>query len=716
MSIQVAISDQFLKAYNKLPSSDRHQVSKFIQKFKRDPMGTGLNYEVIQGAPDPKLRSLRVTNDYRAIVLKPRNGNLYALLWVDHHDAAYRWACNRRAEVHPETGSLQILTTTETVQQALPENDPTAHSTDHSRAQVPSLFDKFKEKDLLRLGVPEALLPVIHQLCFETDLEKALPYFPEEAAEALVGLAAGFSIEEIYSQQAESREAVDTDDLEKAFTNPDTLRRFVIIDDDQDLEALLDKPLDKWRVFLHPSQRRIIHTDLQGAIRVLGGAGTGKTVVAMHRAKWLAERLASVNDRILFTTFTKNLAVDIRSHLTQICTPEQLRHIEVINLDAWVQQFLNKQGYDFKLVYQAKTKAKACWENALDHRPESPDLSDAFYRDEWEQVISAQGLTSMRDYFKASRVGRGTPLDRSTRKKIWPVFQAYRLQLQEHGLRDVDDAYRDAREMLALNPGILPYRHVLVDETQDMGEQALKLTRQIVPLGPNDLFLVGDAHQRIYNRKVVLKNCGINIQGRNHSFRLKVNYRTTDEIRRWAVSLLKNCAIDDLDDKSDTSKGYHSLMFGEHPVIASYKDLTAETDAMVQKINELRVAGVPEAHICIVARTHEQVNHYANAMERNGLPIYTLSTGDQDSSNQPGIRLATMHRVKGLEFDFMFVAGANATALPLAAAMQGLNDATERERAETRERSLLYVAATRARKSLFISGYGHLSSFVQINS
>lgn len=709
MNIQVAISDQFLESYNKLPTRDRHQVGRFIQKFKRNPTGTGLNFEVIKNAPDKKLRSLRVTQDYRVIVLQPTQGNLYALLWVDHHDQAYAWASKRRAEIHPETGSLQILTTTETVQAAMQESPAVPR-------QTPTLFGKVKEKDLLRLGVPAALLPVVHSLHDESELEKALVYFPEEAAEALMGLAAGFSVDEVASQQVEelpTPEPIDTEDLDKAFANPDTLRRFVVISDDQALEDLLDKPLEAWRVFLHPSQRRIVHNDVQGAIRVLGGAGTGKTVVAMHRAKWLVERLQNPGERILFTTFTKNLALDIREHLRQLCTPEQMRRIEVINLDAWVQQFLKKQGYDLRLVYQIplhSDKAKAAWQEALEQQPGGLEFSEAFYRDEWEQVISAQGVTTLRDYFKASRVGRGTALDRTSRQKIWPIFQSYRLKLQDAGLRDVNDAYRDAREMLVHQPGMLPYSHVLVDETQDMGEQALRLIRQMVPEGRNDLFLVGDAHQRIYNRRVVLKHCHIHIQGRNHSFRLKINYRTTDEIRKWAVSLLKACEIDDLDDGSDDSKGYHSLLFGEQPQVKCYKDFASECDEIAAQMQALQAAGVPEQHICLVARTSNQRDQYAHELERNGLAVYEINT--QDNSHEPGIRVATMHRVKGLEFDHVFIAGANASRLPLESVMQGLSDATERRRAETRERSLLYVAATRARKSLFVSGNGELSPFV----
>lgn len=710
MKIRVAISDQFLKAYSSLQLNTQQKVRNFIDRFKIDPMASGINYETIQAAADPNMRSVRIGDDYRAIVLKPKTGNVYALLWVDHHDEAYAWAEKKRAVIHPETGSLQILTTEETVAADLPTQ----------ATVVKGLFSSYKERELLRLGVPEVLLPVVRNLKDIKELDQAAKYLPEEASEALYALAAGYSLEEFHAErenvlaQNTQATAVDTDDFATALENPDTLRRFVLIDNDQELESLLNAPLEKWRVFLHPSQRKIVTLDLKGSIRVLGGAGTGKTVVAIHRAKWLAERLTSSNDRILFTTFTKNLALDIQSNLRKICSPEQMKRIEVVHLDRWVQQFLNKQGYSFRLTYQgpdAKRKVRQCWERALTSRPDDMDLSESFYRDEWTQVIAAQGLTTAAEYFKASRVGRGTALNRAQRNRIWQVFQELRLQLKEQGLREVDDAYRDARDLLLQKPNILPYRHVLVDETQDMGEQALKLLRQIVPLGPNDLFFVGDAHQRIYRHKVVLRNCGISIQGRNHSHRLKINYRTTDEIRKWAVSLLENCSIDDLDDGRDSAQGYQSLMHGELPRVRLFKTFGQEADFLAETVESLKQT-FPLKHICICARTRDQVETYAQELDQRGIPIHIVQPNQEDSDGESGLRLATMHRVKGLEFDVMLVAGAVEGKLPLQEALSDLGDETEREYAEIRERSLLYVAATRAKQQLYITAYGHPSAFL----
>ena len=267
-----------------------------------------------------------------------------------------------------------------------------------------------------------------------------------------------------------------------------------------------------------------------GPVRVLGGAGTSKTVVAMHRARWLAQHVfKKENDRVLFTTFTRNLAADIRKNLTNICKPEVMRRIEVVNLDKWASDFLRKGGYDYKIDYGRLSGP--LWKRALDTAPSDLSFETSFYREEWDRVIQPQAVTSLDAYFKAVRVGRGTRLSRKARKAIWPVFEEYRILLNEHGLREADDALRDARLLLKNKNKVFPYQSIVVDEAQDMGAQAFKLIRQMLP-GPgdgrkNDLFIVGDAHQRIYRHKVILGRCGINIIGRGR--KLRINYRTTDE-------------------------------------------------------------------------------------------------------------------------------------------------------------------------------------------
>ncbi|MEW5910889.1 MAG: UvrD-helicase domain-containing protein, partial [Thermodesulfobacteriota bacterium] len=375
------------------------------------PASPSIHYEKIQKAKDENVRSVRIDQDYRGIILKPASGNVYMLLWVDHHDKAYAWAENRIFSINSETGGLQVVNVEEKPLTVEPEEakDSSGHP-----------FDSYKDAELMRLGVPQILLPLVRQLKKKDDLDAIENRLPQEAYEALFFLAEGFSLQDVFKDLEKEQPPVDVDttDFVTALENPDSKRRFHVVEGALELAEILNSPLELWRIFLHPSQRSIVEKDHNGPVRVLGGAGTGKTVVAMHRARWLAEKLfTKENDRILFTTFTKNLAADIKENLRKLCSPDVMKKIDVINLDAWVIQFLKKHGYNYTLIFQDNTGPY--WQNALNLSPIDMDLDESFYPQEWAQVIQAQGITTSDEYMKASRVGRRKKLTRPMRQKIW---------------------------------------------------------------------------------------------------------------------------------------------------------------------------------------------------------------------------------------------------------------------------------------------------------
>ena len=556
---KMAMSSDFLDAFARLPRPQQRSVRTLISRFNADSTAKGLNYEKIHAARDPAMRSLRIDQGYRAIVLKPEQGDVHMLLWADKHDAAYAWAGRHECRINPETGALQVYEpSTEPAAETRPPADAamdaaTADTGARADAAAPPAFGKLRDRELARLGVPPAMLSEVRGVCDDTDLDAMQPRLPLEAYEALFLFLAGESYEQLVRERESPDEPVDTGDFAAALARDDSRGRFVVVEDELELEAMLNAPLERWRVFLHPSQRRLVERDWNGPARVLGAAGTGKTVVAMHRARWLARNLPG-RGRILFTTFTRNLAADIEHNLGAICKPEELARIDVWNLDRWVVRFLRGRRYEFRIVFGRDDRA---WQRTLDlKKPPELDLADGFWDDEWEQVVQAHAVTSLDEYLRVSRVGRGSRLNRATRARAWPVFEEYRTQLAERGLKEVDDAYRDAAALLQNDPEALDYAAVIVDEGQDMGAQAYRLLRAVVPAGPNDLFVVGDGHQRIYGRnKVVLGRCGIDVRGRSRKLRL--NYRTTEETRRWAVRLLAGRAIDDLERRFRRRQGHH---------------------------------------------------------------------------------------------------------------------------------------------------------------
>ncbi len=702
----VAISNDFLKSFSEIPKKQQAKVREFFEKFRTNPASPSINYEKIQMAKDDNIRSVRIDQDYRGIILRPSSGNVYMLLWVDHHDKAYSWAKNRIFSINAETGGLQVVNVEEQIVQEkqLPIKD----------FDKP-LFDDYSDTELQRLGVPEILLPIVRQLKQQEDLDSIEAKLPQEAYEALFFLSEGFSIEEIIKEMEkdQTKVEVDTSDFVTALKNPDSKRRFHVVEGALELAEILNSPLELWRIFLHPSQRSIVEKEYNGPVRVLGGAGTGKTVVAMHRAKWLAEKVfKKENDRILFTTFTKNLAADIKENLRKLCSIDVMKKIDVVNIDAWVVQFLKKQGYNKAIVFPDNTRE--FWQNALNMASADLEIDESFYLQEWSQVIQTQGISTMDEYMKASRVGRQKKLTRPMKQKIWPVFEEYRVQLNAKGLKEMMDAVRDARIILQNKGDILPYQSIVVDEAQDMGMETFKLIRQMIPEArgesKNDLFIVGDAHQRIYRHKVVLGRCGINIKGR--SKKLKINYRTTEETRKWAVRLLEEKVIDDLDGGIDTQKGYKSLLHGDIPEIRTFDSFTEEVHFISDYLNELIKEGIEIRSVCLVTRTNELLKQYETALKENGIKTYLIKRSVADDRKAEGLRLATMHRVKGLEFDVIIITSVNDGVVPLQSSLFGDSSSDLAEETDNLERALLYVAATRAKKKVLLTCYGKPSNFL----
>jgi hypothetical protein len=691
-SVKIALSDDFLRCFAGIPRDRQHAVLKFLAQFRENPTSRGINYEKINDAADANMRSVRIDQNYRGIILKPESGNVYCLLWVAKHDDAYEWARRHKAAIHPEAGNIQVFEASH-VQPVMPPVDAVPQRT--------GLFAELRDRELIRLGVPEEALAKVRTVDSEDSLDALQRQIPDDAYEALFMFAAGDTYETLIRER-ELPEKVDTADFSKALELDATKRHFVVITEDSDLDALLSAPLAMWRVFLHPSQRKLVERDWNGPVRVLGGAGTGKTVVAMHRAVWLARNryVDAQGKPVLFTTFTRTLADDIRSNIEMIASPAERDRIEVINNDQWAIGILRRFGYRPQLLFEERQR-RELWDRALTRKSEDADYPNSFYRAEFERVVLPHGCESADDYMLASRVGRGLQLSRPQRKMIWPVFAEYRAQLRSANLREPEEAYRDALALLKKNGANLGIRSIVIDETQDLSASALALLRAAVPEGQNDMFLVGDAHQRIYRHRATLSKVGIDIRGRGR--RLRINYRTTDEIRRWAAARLANCSVDDLDGQADTLVGYKSLTHGPAPDDMVIDSRDAERKAIAETLSRLEGEGIPEKSICIVVRTNEESVEYTEWLDEIGRKVLRLDRDSHDDQNTPGVRVATMHRVKGLEFDAVIIAGYKG---PEHLAKTFAEDADSGVYVDvlTNERCLLHVAATRAKRYLMVRG------------
>ena len=714
--LTVAISNDFFKAFGKLPNTARNKMATFLSKFRHNPRLPGLNYESIKGGKDPMIRSLRVDQDVRCIVRSPDPGsNTYVLLWVDKHDDAYQWARRRSCHINRISGALQVVDVeaAEIAAQVAPTTP--ANVAAAAPAQPPSLFAACTDEQLMQLGVPEVLLPAVRAVRHEDALANLIEWLPRACVDGLILLADGNTIEDVIHtlERQNPPAAVNTEDVAAALETPDSKAEFLVITDgdEDELEAMLSAPLEQWRVFLHPSQRRLVERNWNGPVRILGGAGTGKTVVAMHRARWLARDLIKDEKpgRVLFTTFTRNLATDIRSNLTKICSSEELQRIEVVNLDRWVMNFLKIQGLQVR-AFNQKAKDDA-WSLAMDMADPSLGLEKNFYEEEWKDVVLANGCRSRDDYLKARRVGRGTGLNRKRRSQVWPVFDALRAEFRQQGLWEPEEAKKAAADLLKDSGRSPLFTAVVVDEAQDLDMVSFELIRALAgATHANDLFIVGDAHQRIYGKPVVLGRCGIEIRGRSH--KLRINYRTTEETRVWATAVLEGLDFDDLDGGSDPAGDCRSLLHGDKPLIRRCGTQAEEMQFLVEVLRQIEIEQGSLASTCITARTNSAITDLRQRLQGEGIQSRVIDADEADDLSDTSLRLATMHRVKGLEFDQVLIPGLDKDQVPLKTVLDSRPDQVSRELFAQQERSLLHVAATRAKKRVVISYIGHPSSLL----
>ena len=703
---ELALSADLLKEYAKLEKRARNRVSELIGIFRSSTATElanrkGVHLETHKNQKDARARTVRIDDNHRGIVCAVSD-NKFILHQILTHDASDAWMARNCFKANVQTGAVEVIDI-EAIETAA--NEPVVDS------GADKLFAHRKDKDFRQLGVEETLLPALRAFTYEDQLEAIIGIVPPGQGEALIVLIGTDSVDEIYGRIAGafSPGSIEEGDLEIALETPAGRSQFHIVTDEADLHDMLAKPLAQWRTFLHHSQHRIAYKPVHnGPVRVTGGAGTGKTVVAMHRAKYLADSLEDRSGKpILFTTFTKNLAESIDRDLRELGGTGLLDVVEVINVDRLAMRFVREvEGQRPAII--ADRELALVWEAVADEL--GTDHRAEFLANEWEQVVLAQGCRSREDYFQVSRVGRGVRLTRRDRAGVWKAIEAFNQRLADSNRRtflqlaDVAAGYLARRE-------IRPYLHVIVDEAQDLHETQWRMLRAAASEEPNDLFIVGDSHQRIYDRRSSLSKVGIKIRGRSH--RLRINYRTTHEILRWSLQLLGTHSYDDLDGGLDSHDfaGYHSFMHGPEPTLHGAKSRRDEIESLVSQVKQWNADGVAEEDIVVTARRGKDLDSVERHLKAEGMQTCRLGRSVPTSG---GVRLCTMHRVKGLEFRCVAIIGADDERIPepLALTDKTADEVQHREDLQ-REGCLLYVAATRAREDLWIGWFGRPSRYLE---
>jgi superfamily I DNA/RNA helicase/mRNA-degrading endonuclease RelE of RelBE toxin-antitoxin system len=688
--IAVSIAKTFSASTKKLSTTDRGRVLDFLTKFMDDPSSPGLNFETLQGAKDTSLKSARITQDLRTI-LHQSNGML-TLLYAGHHEDAYRWAERRRIENHPVTGTLQIVETSEGVQDEI--------NVAVSTSKTPRTFAGYDEDYLLSLGVPTDWLTIIRQIQNDDQLLAVCQKLPEEVSERLMVLSTGELVTPPPPIPATA----------PVGQNPDNLRRFWVVQDAAELASVLNRPIEDWVRFLHPSQRLLVTQEFNGPAKVSGAAGTGKTVVGMHRAR----RLASQGKRVLLTSFVTTLCRNIERNIHVLCAGTQ-NAFDGSTESRITVSTVHKQA--LALAKATHPKVRPLESDKIEalvnrHHGHGGYLFDSgFLVTEWNGVVEPQGITTWEEYRDVVRTGRGKPLTIKQRKDCWKVFARIWEDLVAAHAYPWSAICRIAREAVESGTVDSPFDAVIVDEVQDLQPQELQLLKTLSAKNPGDFMLLGDAGQRIYPGGFSLKKLGIDVRGRSHI--LRINYRTTEQIRRFADGLLAPTS-NDFDDGAEDRRS-QSLLNGPRPVVKEFPNETEQANFVLSQIQSLLRQGISPREIAVFARSGSRLQSIRDILTNAKLEIAPLND-DEDLSEVSGINLGTMHRAKGLEFKVVFVIDCNQGVVPHSFTLGKMRDQGDYDAAYERERQLLYVAITRARDEVFVTTVGKPSEFLTSES
>ncbi len=687
--MEFRIADTFTDSLARLTGEEQKAVKTTAFDLQLNPASPGMQFHKLDRARDKGFASVRVNADIRLIVHRSNDGLL--LCYVDHHDKAYGWAERRKIERHPKTGAAQLVEIRETVREVEIPRYVESEPLFKPQVSKPSIFASVPDDELLGYGVPTDWLGEVRKATEDTLLDLT-DHLPKEASEALLELATG------NKPKAPATIAASV----SAFAHPDAQRRFRVMTNVEELQRALDYPWEKWTVFLHPAQRELVERRYNGPVRVSGSAGTGKTIVALHRAVHLAR--VNPTARVLLTTFSSTLARFLRQRLDRLIgnEPNVGTRIDVLPMSevgrrVFVELWGEPRMIDEPTLRRLVREAAAA---VPDHRS-----TEAFLLAEWSDVVDAWGLRTWEQYRDVQRLGRKTRLNEKQRRAMWSVFERMLARLSQDGRLTRARVFERAAEGLKSKHG--PYQHAVIDESQDLSVSQVRFLGALAGGRADGLFFAGDLGQRIFQMPFSWKSLGVDIRGRSHT--LRVNYRTSHQIRRQADRLLPSI-VSDVDGVAEDRKGTVSVFNGPDPEVFVAVDIPAEIARIAAWIGSRLQSGLRPEQIGVFVRSADQLSRAERAVRSSGCESVHLDEGSDPTDGK--IAVATMHLAKGLEFRAVAVIAVDEGVVPLEERIESVVDDADLEEVYNTERHLLYVACTRARDALLVSGVNPVSEFI----
>jgi len=681
------IADTFTDSLAKLAGEEQKSVKTTAFDLQMNPANPGMSFHKLDKARDKNFWSVRVNSDIRLIVHKTDVSLL--LCYVDHHDKAYDWAERRKLETHPQTGAAQLVEIRETVQEIF---IPKYVEVIQAVAPKPILFAHVTAEVLLSYGVPEEWLQDVQQAT-DDNLLDLVEHLPAEAAEALLELATGGKPQVVPPVAAGA----------DPFAHPDAQRRFRVMNDVEELERALDFPWEKWTIFLHPAQRQWVEREYSGPARISGSAGTGKTIVALHRAVFLARQYPE--SRVLLTTFSDTLANALHTKLRRLISnePRLAERLEVHSMNAIGERLYELHFGRPKIASSDKVR-QLLIESAS--KVEGQKFTAHFLKSEWEEIVDAWQLDSWEAYRDVKRLGRKTRLPEQQRALLWSVFDTVRGALTEQGLITHAAMFSQLAAQITERKQP-PFDFVVMDEAQDVSIAQLRFLAAMGKWRVDALFFAGDLGQRIFQQPFSWKSLGVDIRGRSRT--LHINYRTSHQIRMQADRLLEP-EVSDVDGNTESRRGTVSVFNGTAPIIKTFGNQEEEIDAVGTWLRNISDEGIGAHEIGVFVRSDEELDRARAAVKKAGVKFKVLDEHVETINDH--VSISTMHLAKGLEFRAVVVMACDDEILPLQSRIETVADNADLEEVYSTERHLLYVACTRARDHLLVTSVEPASEFL----
>ena len=690
----IVIAKQYEKDL-RIDGSMKARAWDFMMKLNSDPDGGGLDLKMPQGVADRRVRTARVDQNFRAVLfaLPP---DLLVMAAIKPHDEAYDFAKTVRLDINPANGAMELIAE-QTIARAVKEF-----------AEKPQIADApqvlpYAASDLVELGIRRDVAEQAVRLSNEGELLELVDHLPEWQQQALLDLATGKSIADVRQDYGVGVEP--TQNPVQSLGRAVTRMAFVTIQDDDELRRMVEGDFEAWRTFLHPQQRMLAERPVyNGPFRLAGGAGTGKTVVALHRAVHLAQKPGA---RVLLCTFNRTLAAILQAQLHRLASAEVAARIEVLGVDQAVNRAVREHDGDLPRPAESRTQERL-WEDAAASSDVPADLAGVltpeFLAAEFRAVMLGMPALTKDNYLAAKRPGRGVGLNRLRRLAVWRVVEEFRRALDAERLTTFELLAARAAEVAQCR-----YDHVVVDEGQDLHGGHWRFLRALVAPGPNDLFICEDAYQRIYGDRLVLSRYGIQTRGRSR--RLTLNYRSSRENLQFTLGVISGAEVLDSDGDPETVAGYRAAFDGPTPTTKGFTSPADEAAFLATTVQDWVAGGVAAATIGVLVRRHADQERARQALQSAGISVEVL--GPNPQSRASAVVVTTMHRAKGMEFSRVVVFGVEAGVVPLKFVVDQVPEA-DQPIVLGRERSLLYVACSRARDELVITWSGTPSPFLPV--